>query len=306
VLISFTIELLQMFLEARHSQVSDIICNAIGGWFGAFLYSLIQVYFIHKKNETSNLLKLNLHIVLILLTPVLWLNGTNAKGQTSNIYLSVIPVVIGCTIISTLVAYYIRRGFNLTPDISIVFMILWITLSFPIHLIKHTVLSLWIIILMCVYTLLLTSKIIRNKFVRSKYFSKKTIHFIIPCYILYIVLSMALPNSVSFLEWNSPLTLNFTIDNKINIGLILVENCFLFFLLGYLLSIKYQSISISIHSTINKIIVSGLITVFIIVIMNGFNYNNSISILELFMFFISIFYGVFLNHINIINRRIKY
>ena len=98
-ILSFSIELIQVFLPDRISSISDLVCNSLGGVFGASLYNWhrqISNFFraiISKKyeqiNSSSLIIAISAYCLILASANLLLFSKTNLSNWNNNYHLAI-------------------------------------------------------------------------------------------------------------------------------------------------------------------------------------------------------------------------
>jgi hypothetical protein len=191
-LLSTSIEALQIFLPGRFTTATDILMNSTGSFAGALLF--LRMSRTLEKNITGILtFELPLMSIIYLLTPLLWLNSLAAWKEGSRLVLLLIPGLVAVIIVSVIYTrrFAQRKRSMLLPDAMIIF--LWFLLGVFPALFRFPRPILLLAALVAVAFLVYVARS-RNTPVRSdQRFEIPTLRRILPFYILYLLLSSAWP-----------------------------------------------------------------------------------------------------------------
>jgi len=137
-LLSSSIETTQLFLPDRHSQYSDILCNAAGAWLGAWLAHGLGKRLSPTGEEGPGPCASGPLYGVILLSPLLWLD-TLAPPRHADPFLPVLfAALAGSLAIASVVACLSEETREASPTAAISFTVLWLLLVLGGFLRSHS------------------------------------------------------------------------------------------------------------------------------------------------------------------------
>jgi len=295
-ILSFSIEVAQLFLASRQSQFYDIFFNALGAWSGALIYTYLQAK--AKQNGGIKLAIIDTQLLgaLLLLTPSIWLNGINYSSDTSHMFLLPLPAIIGSSIIAIIIAIYIRKGSSIPADSAIIITIAWLVISTPLYIERYTEYILVLAVIISLFAYTLTRLLIRNRNPEIKTLKQKTFRALLPILSLYLILIAALPLSFKTDQWLVPLTLSLPQEQGADFGLYLLEISLLCIMSGYLLALIRSDKNRIITKFLPYFIVFSFVLIALLSIINGFQSSKMMSFLEVIVIIISLLYGGFISN----------
>lgn len=118
VLVSATIETLQLFEVSRYASISDVVANGAGAWVGAIgQRRLARRIAMDAKTVGRLALELPLMGLVYLLLPLLWLNGLAGRGSVSALWPMLALGLFGGSLIASAQRHHFGPNRSLSREI---------------------------------------------------------------------------------------------------------------------------------------------------------------------------------------------
>ncbi len=188
---SLSIEIIQLFMPGRYSSPVDILINGMGVWIGAMLYHRARQP-LHQYMVNQLALAIPLMNLFYLLLPLLWLNSLTIGADASRLWL--LPLLGLCGVMA-LTASWTRRlqpAVGWSPSLLMLIVFLWFAVGSLPAWPKHPG-----FLLLCSIGLLLTTRLLLalpwSTHEDERRFEALTLGRIWPFYMTYLILLALCP-----------------------------------------------------------------------------------------------------------------
>ena len=223
--LSFLIEFAQLYLASRHSQYSDVLCNAAGAWLGAWLAHLAGTRLSPTSDNGPGACASGPLYGLVLVTPVLWLYGFD-QGLRNHLFLpSLLLALAGSIATSAITACLMQERRDATPAAASLFTMGWILATFFHFLRSHAAAVLWSALLLGLFSYLLARHLAKRE---------PPVHvgrWLAPLVFLHLAATLPFQADAIHATWHWNLDLVPPVEK--DHGVRLVGQMMLFLLLGY-------------------------------------------------------------------------
>ena len=281
ILLSSAIELSQLFVAGRYTQIIDVFTNGFGAWLGAIIFVLLKQWL--KEDRAVRLLALELPLMnlVYLLIPSMWLNGLSMGGEISRLWLMLLLGLLGVGVISSIYIFRFKDAGAFGPNKLSCFTMGWffigaipVLINFPIQIIIFGA-------IIGIVSQILT-RLPKRRRKDEKRFELPTLKRLLPLYIIYLLLLAVWPTTIPLNDWQ--FNINFgelAFDEQIVFTFRFIEFIAAFTLFGYMIAEMRGRKNESFRRTLAWIFIAALISSIIIEIIRGYPPLLRSNILEI-------------------------
>ncbi len=282
--LSFLIEFAQLYLASRHSQYSDVLCNAAGAWLGAWLAHLTGARLSPTSDSGPSACASSPLYGLILATPVLWLYGFDQDLRNHLFIPSMLLALAGCIAISAFTTCLVQERRDITPAAASLFTMGWVLTAFFPFLRSHAVAVLWSALLLGLFSYLFTRHLARRE--RPIRIGQ----WLVPLVLLHLAATLPFQADAIHTTWHWNLNLVPLLER--DHGVHLVGQMMLFLLLGYFRGAAGEPPG---RKLLLRGITASLLPLTLLLLVGGFLSHSPFSLVELPLLSFSLAYGVMLD-----------
>ncbi len=287
-LLSFGIECLQLFLDTRQSQYSDVLCNAAGAWLGAWSGQWAGRW-LGSAGDLNPGMCTSLPLYgLMLLTPVAWLYSLSHIPFSP----AMLPLALaGSLAVALLTACLAEESREIGPATAIPLTMAWLLLAFLPYLQRHPAPVLWACLLLGTGTFLVARRLVRREAELDTALAQRLRRLVAALLLLQLAVGLhagAVP--VSW-HWNLPLLPAAALAD--DHGVRLVARTMLFLLLGYFHG--SEPLARRQGTLLRAALIASLPPLAILLLLGGWLPDAPFSLAELPLLSLGFAYGILLD-----------
>lgn len=292
-LLSLFIETTQLYLASRHSQYSDVVCNAAGAWIGAWLGHLTGTWLRRGGEENPGACATLPLYGLLLLTPTVWLERlSGASFPPALMFLA----LCGTLTVSLFMACLREERPSLPPANAVLLAIGWILVAFFPYLEKTPAPVLWSCLLLGPLSYLALRRLSDREARVDPSLAARLRRILALLVLLHLGAGLVQSAGGEFSSWRWNLA-TFPIPPATrDYGASLVSQTMLFLLIGYFHG--SDPLARGSSSLVRAALRASLLPLALLLLLTGWLPRPVLSLAELPLFSLAFVYGVLLDELR--------
>ena len=233
-LLSVTVETMQIFSPSRYSNPFDVLTNGFGAWLGAIGFNILSKKL--RLREDSKIFDLELPLLglVYLLMPLLWLNGLAQGNDPARLLLTLLLGISGAFILGMVWKNRWMRNQSCSPQKVTLITVCWFMIGVIPSFFRYPLQVMGQIVLVAFFVFLLV-QILQKMTIKERRIEQLTLKILLPLYAFYLILVTYWAN-VPAVKRIHEIFQGAAFDKRVEVIFLLVELVAAYTLMGYMIA----------------------------------------------------------------------